>query len=252
MRSCLAQAGIVMDCRDLSVHVFLLSQLCPPQKCPEIKTDVPSNLEEGEDWSWTEPLSSSSLSSLNDWRASHATNDHKCIMKKKADPGGCPWGPPGRLFPLHTISTCGESTRQREDGYDWRMALDFGPRKVYIFWPYCAEEKGTVCSMAWNSPSLPCFCSGFCWAFWDVSHHFITVICCGKKVRNSMCCKKTIISLMRHQLEFYIDFLSQILWVEENAPNFWIAKRCLQKCVSPVGLKHSHPADMFSQTGWES
>ena len=129
----------------------------------------PVKLGEGEDWSWTF-LSASSLSYLNDWRASHATN----VSWRAADPGGCPWGPP---FPQHTISRFGESTRQLEDVYDWRMALDFGLRKLDIFWPYCAEEKGTVGSMACNSASLPCFCR----AFWDVSHHFIPVICCGKK-----------------------------------------------------------------------
>lgn len=248
MRSCLAQAGIVMDCRDLSVHVFLLSQLCPPQECPEIKTDVPSNLEK--ERIEAERASFSLKPLLLEWLASLTC--HKCIMKKKADPGGCPWGPP---FPQHTISRFGESTRQLEDGYDWGMALDFGLRKLHIFWPYCAEEKGTVCSMAWNSASLPCFCSGFCRAFWDVSHHFIPVICWGKKVRKSICVffqKKQSSRWCVINLSFTSIFFPRFYEWSKNAPNFWIAKRFLQKCVSPVGLQHSHPADMFSQTGWES
>ena len=208
----------------------------------------PIKLGEGEDWSWTSLFQPQAAPT---WMIGEP-HMPQMYHEEKADPGGCPWGPP---FPQHTISRFGESTRQLEDGYDWGMALDFGLRKLHIFWPYCAEEKGTVCSMAWDSASLPCFCSGFCRAFWDVSHHFIPVICWGKKVRKSICVffsKETIISLMRHQLEFYIDFLSQNLWVGQKCTKLWIAKRCLQKCVSPVGLQHSHPADMFSQTGWES
>lgn len=181
----------------------------------------PVKLGEGEDWSWTF-LSASSLSYLNDWRASHATN----VSWRAADPGGCPWGPP---FPQHTISRFGESTRQLEDGYDWRMALDFGLRKLDIFWPYCAEEKGTVGSMACNSASLPCFCR----AFWDVSHHFIPVICCGKKSPKVNVFQKTIISLMRHQLEFYIDFLSQILWVEQKCTEFLDCQEMFEKMCFP-------------------
>lgn len=67
------------DCRDLSVYVFFFPS-CPPQ-CPphrmselDLKFEVldPVKLGEREDWSWTS-LSASSLSYLNDWRASHAT-----------------------------------------------------------------------------------------------------------------------------------------------------------------------------------
>lgn len=233
MRFCLAQAGIVMDCRDLSVYVFLLSQLATSkmsrnQNGCHVKTWRKERIE-------AERASFSLKPLLLEWLTS-LTNDHKCIMKKKADPGGCPWGLPGRLFPQHTISTFGESTRQLEGGYDWRMALDFGLRKLDIFWPYCAEEKELFAAWLGILPHFPVFAVVFVGLF-GMFHTTSSQLFAGVKQSESRSVfffsKEAIISLMRHQLEFYIDFLSQILWVEQKCTKLWIGKRCLQKCVSP-------------------